>query len=382
MNRRKFLKILGSSSVILAAGATGFVVTRHPSKALAPWEKTHTEYDDPMRHALSYAILAPNPHNRQPWVIDLHNETEATLYCDLDRLLPETDPFSRQIMIGLGCFLELFSISASQNGYKAEITYFPEGNHHDNLDQRPVATLSLKKQKEPHFSSLFPQILNRRTNREPYDLNHPIDDKTMLSLKHISPTGIRTDTVKHGQLLADLRILTRDALITETRTPAAHQESVELMRIGRSEIEANPDGISLGGAFLETLHLSGVLSRESLADPKSSSFQIALDMINASAMSAMGFAWIISPDNSRLSQLMAGRSYMQLSLKATEKGLAMQPMSQALQEYPAMIPYLKSVHEKLVDNQNDRVQMLVRLGYAKDIKPSPRWPLETRIKNV
>lgn len=35
-NRRKFLKIAGSSTVILAAGAGGFAATRTPGNALRP----------------------------------------------------------------------------------------------------------------------------------------------------------------------------------------------------------------------------------------------------------------------------------------------------------------------------------------------------------
>ena len=58
---------------------------------------------------------------------------------------------------------------------------------------------------------------------------------------------------------AGLRELTREALRDEILNPKAYQESVELMRIGRAEIETNPDGISLGGAFLEALNLVGVL---------------------------------------------------------------------------------------------------------------------------
>ena len=71
------------------------------------------------------------------------------------------------------------------------------------------------------------------------------------------------------------------------------------MRIGRAEIEANPDGIALGGAFLEALSLTGVLTRESLADPASRSYQIGLDMIDEGAMTSMGFVWINTMGNDR-----------------------------------------------------------------------------------
>jgi len=65
-SRRTFLKVAGGG-VILAAGSAGaFWGTRIPREALAPWDHAGTS-QEPRRRALSYAILAPNPHNRQPW---------------------------------------------------------------------------------------------------------------------------------------------------------------------------------------------------------------------------------------------------------------------------------------------------------------------------
>ncbi len=64
MNRRKFLKIAGSAGVILAAGGGAFVATRNPTDAIKPWQNVGSTYSDPMRRALSYAILAPNTIER------------------------------------------------------------------------------------------------------------------------------------------------------------------------------------------------------------------------------------------------------------------------------------------------------------------------------
>ncbi len=380
MYRRKFLKIVGSAGVIIAAGGVGFVATRTPKVALKPWKNAGSIYSDPMRRALSYAILAPNPHNRQPWIVDLKSETEAVLTCDLDRLLPATDPFSRQIVIGLGCFLELFSIAAADHGYRADIRYFPNGESVDELDQRPVANLSLKKQNGLAEDPLFANTLNRHTNRNAYDTKRPIGDDLLRRLRGAAVDSVRVDTTNGGELLKDLRALTRDAMMAEVRTPEAYQESIDLMRIGRREIETNPDGIALGGAFLEALNLAGVLTRDSLADPASSAYQIGLDMIDEGAMTSMGFVWINTMGNDRTAQLEAGRGYMRVALQVAADGLAMQPMSQALQEYTAMLPYYETVHDRLTDQPGERVQMLARLGYADDTGPAPRWSLETRVK--
>ncbi len=64
MNRRNFLRIAGGGVVVAAGGAGLFAATRTPQDALAPWRLIGS-YDDPRKNALSHAILAPNPHNRQ-----------------------------------------------------------------------------------------------------------------------------------------------------------------------------------------------------------------------------------------------------------------------------------------------------------------------------
>ncbi|MCF6262494.1 MAG: hypothetical protein L3J24_02755 [Xanthomonadales bacterium] len=380
MHRRKFLKIAGSASVIVAATAgTGFFLTRSPTDALKPWKNAGSIYSDPIRWALSYAILAPNPHNRQPWLVDLISDTDAVLYCDPDRLLPVTDPFSRQIVIGLGCFLELFSIAASNQGYQAGIRYFPEGEPGEKLDRRPIAYLSLKQQPDLKADPLFTQCLNRQTNRSPFDTSRQVSDTTLQGLSEVSVGDVRVAVTNSEKLRDELRVLTRDAMVTEFRTADAYQESVDLMRIGRAEIERNPDGIFLSGAFLESLRLAGILTRENLADPNSKAFQTGLSMVEENTMSAMGFIWINTLGNERISQIEVGRAYMRIALQASAEKLAIQPMSQALQEYSAVEPYYKTIHASLAQQPGERVQMLARIGYAANTGPTPRWPLEARI---
>jgi len=97
----------------------------------------------------------------------------------------------------------------------------------------------------------------------------------------------------------------------------------------------------------------------------------ALDATNA-------YAVITSAGNTRFEQIDAGRDWIRLQLAATSQGLAMQPVSQALQEYPEMAAHYRQAHE-LLASPGQTVQMLGRLGYGPEIDPSPRWPLETRI---
>lgn len=90
----------------------------------------------------------------------------------------------------------------------------------------------------------------------------------------------------------------------------------------------------------------------------------------------MAHLWVVSPSNTRLDQLKAGRDWMRIHLAATREGVAMQPLSQALQEYPEMADHYKQVHGLLAPS-GGTIQMLARLGYADTVSPSPRWSLES-----
>ena len=164
--RRAILMTAGGAIAVTAAGAASWSLTRAPKAARSPWREAAEGFGDPRLDALAYAILAPNPHNMQPWRVELESDDAFTLYCDPARLLPETDPPNRQITIGFGCFLELFRQAAAEKGMRAELTYFPEGEPQPTLDTRPIARVTLAGNGgEP--DPLFSEALARRTTRVP-----------------------------------------------------------------------------------------------------------------------------------------------------------------------------------------------------------------------
>ncbi len=70
-----------------------------------------------------------------------------------------------------------------------------------------------------------------------------------------------------------------------------------------------------------------------------------------------------------------------LNLAATGQGVGMQPLSQALQEYPEMGDLYRDIHERLAPG-GGTVQMFGRIGYGPDVPQSPRWPVESKIVNA
>lgn len=380
LTRRKMIFLVGGGVVLAAAGSFGIAATRNPQTAYLPWERAGG-YDDPRMRALSWALLAPNPHNRQPWLADLSEEGVITLHADRDRMLPHTDPYNRQITIGLGCFLELLRMAAAEDGYRAATELFPQGSSATALDARPIARITLTEDPSVARDPLFALVPSRRSNKEPFDLTRAVAPEMLAEIAASVRNGAQFGGTVDAAEVLEWRALTREALRIEVETPHTFQESVDLFRIGHREVDANPDGIDFSGPLFETLRLTGQFSRESAADPTSFAFRSGLDAVFANTDTAMGHVWLVTPGNSRETQIATGADWLRVNLAATAQGLGFQPLSQALQEFPEMAGPYAQVHERLAPN-GGTVQMLARIGYGPAVGTSPRWPLESRIMHA
>lgn len=367
LSRRKTLALIGGGGILAAgAGAATFATTRTPHAALAPWVAAGT-YADARLNALSWALLAPNPHNLQPWQAELVGDDAVRIWREAGRILPHTDPYERQITIGMGCFLELMVIAASASGHGVDLTLYPQG------PDGPVAHAIFRAGAATE-DPLFRHAPDRRSCKEPFaDRSVPGDLTGQLSRL----AQVHTDP----QMVAALRALTWDAFAIEVETPHTYRESVDLMRFGRAEIEANPDGIDLGGPFLESLILAGVLTRAAQLDPTSTAYRTGIDMYRTMLAATPAYVSLTSAGNTRADQIAAGRQWMRLNLTTTAMGLGLQPVSQALQEYPEMAEPYARAHDLLAD-PGETVQMLGRLGYGPVTPRSPRWPLSARMRDA
>ncbi|MEM1100776.1 MAG: twin-arginine translocation pathway signal protein, partial [Pseudomonadota bacterium] len=242
LTRRKTLALLGGGAIVAAGGGLAAEITRSPRTAAAPWAQAG-QYDDPRMRALSWAILAPNPHNQQPWLVDLSTPGEITLLVNPDKLLPHTDPFSRQITIGLGCFLEVLRMAALEEGLAADISLFPEGSDAAALDARPVAVIRLR-ETDAAADPLFAHVLARRSLKEPFDTQRAIPPAALGAIEAAVPA---CGTSAAPEFIADLRALTEEALDIEIMTPRTFKESVDVFRVGARAADASPDGIDLTG---------------------------------------------------------------------------------------------------------------------------------------
>lgn len=351
----------------------------------AGWRDPGAAETDIRRFALAHAILAPNPHNTQPWQVELHGDDEMRLYCDLDRRIPFTDPHDRQITIGCGAFLELYRIAAAQRGMAPDITPFPEGAPEGRLDARPIANVRWGAAGTPRYDDpMFAQITSRRTNRGLYDMTRQPSladfdalDSAVTNTGEEFPGRVSWST--DAGKVAQLRDLVWRAFDREMHTVPALEETYRWLRFGRADMARHRDGLEIGGALMPLFKALGLVRREVMIDPKSQGNKTALADWKRKADTSPAFLWLTTNDDTPASRLQAGRGYARLALTAQSLGLAIHPWSQALQEYEEMAD-LYAEGREMLGGGDQTVQMLVRIGYADPVDASARRDVEDFIR--
>ncbi len=371
MDRRRFIRVVGGGAV-LAATATG-CSTALPPAAVQAWQGPPEDTADLRRWALGWAVLAPHSHNLQSWLVDLRQPGEMLLHCDLGRLLPETDPFSRQIMMSHGTFIELLDLAARQRGHRAEVTLFPQGEFGPRtLDARPVARIRLvpdAAQPDP----LFAQIPRRHTNREAYAPREPATEALGAITKSLASHAVQAGFAGGARpdLLAQHRAIADAAWRIELETPRTIMESYRLLRVGPQEIAQHRDGLTVNSPMLRAMSAVGLFDRSRAPAPDDYATTSQIQQFQQKLNATPAFFWMTTAANDRRTQVNAGRAYVRAQLAATAHGLAMQPLSQALQEYPEQAAPYARIHE-LLAAPGHTVQMWARLGHGPEVGPSPR----------
>ena len=113
---------------------------------------------------------------------------------------------------------------------------------------------------------IFAAILERRTCKKAFTDQPLVADAAEKLQQHAT-------LVLNPHRVARLKQIVWQAWRTEAFHSPSWTESAYLMRFGKTEINAKPDGIDLSGPFLEGLMLVGILTRAAQKDTNSSIFQ-------------------------------------------------------------------------------------------------------------
>jgi len=372
MRRRDFLVGVGAALAVPGVGCAGGT-----SLALKPWSGPAAGERDVRVRALSYAVLAPNAHNTQPWSIALSGTDELALYVDRSRLLPATDPPFRQAHVSQGTFLELLVMALGEFGYGADVRLFPDGEYSNTeVEGRPVARVCITPSTAAR-DPLFSRIVTRRSNKQPYDLTRPPTAAQLAAIRaSIGGAEPTLAILEAPATRAHLSRLCTEAMALEVKDRARNVETAKWFRFSDGEINAKRDGFGLAHngvtGFRKWYAETFLLDRDSAADPAGSFASSAVDMSRDQAESAPAFGVLSTRENTRRVQVLAGRAYARIALAVEAQGLSMHPMSQALEEYRDMAPVKTRLEREVALAPGGTVQMFFRLGYAEPAAHTPR----------
>lgn len=344
------------------------------STYLEPWKKDYAQkFDDPRIQLTAHGLLAANGHNMQPWKISLDKADPMVfyLYADSNRLTNEVDPFSRQMMVTQGTFLEYINIAGDKSGYKTDIELFPQGGYDEqkldeSMNAKPVAKVTLTRT-TPQNAPLYDYIFLPDTNRAPYQ-------STKLSPEQINALeNINTDSNMSIKIFQDkenmdkLGDYAKKAAYIEASVDRVMKESQIIFRSNEYQKNKYRYGFSVEGQGTSgiMMHLmQGLVTILPSMNSGKAASDIFIKSTQTSVDNTPAYAMIITKDNTRLSQVNSGMLYSKLILAAQQQGIVMQPLSQVLEEYPEMSELYKGIHKDYAP-EGGTIQMLVRLGKPK-----------------
>ncbi len=176
-----------------------------------------------------------------------------------------------------------------------------------------------------------------------------------------------------AEALTRHRAIAAEAWRIELTTPRTILESYQVLRVGAAEIEQHRDGLTLLDPTVVLLNRFGLFDRSKAPAPGDFATTSQIKDFGRKLDSTPGFLWMVTDGNDRVTQVNAGRAYARVQLAATAHGVAMQPLQQALQEYPEQAgPYADIRRLVGAPQPAQTVQMWARVGYAPPVEPAPR----------
>ncbi len=348
---------------------------------LIAWDQAHClSYDDPRKTLIAHGILAANGHNSQPWRCVLSNESldQFDLWLDPKRVSPHVDSDYRQALISMGAMVKYMEVAGRHLGYPIDVMWFPKVKLQtldpNQLLSIPLATIRYKKD-QPTHDPLYNHIFKPDTNRSPY-LNIKMSDEVLKRLTEISDTySSHVRIYQDDENVKYLAELGMNAATIETENNDVMQETDALFRRNEREKNRNPYGFSLEGQGMRGFPLHMVQTLLTLFPAMAQgegTKQVFLKNTRLSLEHTSSFLIMTSDTLTPEQCLHSGMLYSHLVLTSHDLGFTLQPVSQAIEVYPTMMPINQEIHQRYANDQT--IMMLCRIG-----QPTKKASLSMRL---
>lgn len=322
-----------------------------------------TDMAKKMNFLLKYAILAPSSHNTQPWLFKIVGNDTIELYADRSRALPVVDPDDREMIISCGAALYFLRLAANHFGLTEAVELLPDNENNPDLLARTTFKESdnviIQKQAQQN-TSLFEAIPKRRSNRSPFE-NRKLPDDLVLSLKDDARAHrawleiVKDDLQKNG--LASLisqgdKIQLSDKKFRRELAAWIHPNRSHSRDGMPGYAHGIPDIVSHVGPFL--IRTFDIGKGQAAKDMQLATGSPVLAVLGTDADEPVD--WIHT-----------GQALASIILRARAANVWTSFMDQ-----PIEVPELRTKLREEIGRSQGHPQLLLRMGYGKDVKPTPR----------
>ena len=311
-----------------------------------------------LRYLLRYAVRAPSRHNSQPWLFDIEGH-ELRVRVDPRRSLKAADPHGREAVIACGAAVENVRIAAAHFGHDAEVLAC------DPAVDGTVALVRLvdRRRATAAEDALFAAIPFRRTS---VTLSSEAVSAEELAKLAGEVSGLGMFRGVPRWLARPVAELVAEADGKQWSSARFRSElAAWTQRPGRPPIDGiAPDraeaGSTAGRLLRRLMGRGGARGRE--LDARSDARTRSMLVLS-------------TRDDAPAEWLAAGRAMQRLLLRAAADGLAVAFLSQPIE--------VSDVRRRLRRELGDPglPQLLLRVGYGRRPRPTPRRPVELVLRS-
>ncbi len=299
-----------------------------------------------IREIIKYGTYAPSSHNAQMWAVKIIDNQKIKIFPNDKRVLPYVDPKNRETCISIGAFVENCVLSTKDLGYSSTVLI------NDN-----EIVIEFFKKSNTFYKKNINNIQNRITIRTPY-LNKKIDDNTVTEITNISKNVIfyPKETLQGKNIINN----SIKAYTIQMEDLGKLKELAKWMTFSYKEEKERKDGLTpkmLGMNKFQHFLFNTFMSKNSVTSK--TFIKGSIKKVEKQLNYCSGFIIITSKSNDFSELVNAGRNLESVWLKCVENKIAVQPISQVLEE--------KEYYDKLKKELNiqGEIQMVLRIGKVK-----------------
>jgi len=356
INRRRFLKQAGTGLILLSGapmvGCKGVRRADLPQFGVQGHEIKGLDKED--MDIFYLASLAPNGHNAQAWTVKVVGRKHWVIGSDKKRWLAATDPDNLTLLLSIGAFIENLVIAAGTYGYEADVQITAK----DSMDTE-IAHIRLTKGKLQNY--LLERLKHRRTVKILYKKKEikSVDIKYLKThssepIFYFPKGSSQSKYIEEG---------TYESNRIQAYRKDYREELALWLRFSDKDARKHRDGLTPEGMSIQGF--SGWVVRN-FYDPQDAledSFHEGyLDKLKVLLESHGGWIVFTGKDSGVHSLIETGRRFERLWLKAKERGIAIHPYSQMIEEAPGSTIGIRGV--------TGEVHFIMKVGYI-DHYPNP-----------